>query len=932
MTLRRGLLSMVLCGATILVADVAVWAQSGRDEAFAKGLQRRGLYRLLEQFLDEQEASGGDPLLIKEQQALLHDVQAQQASDERERDKLFGKAKQRYRELIDAYTNRQKEEANTKDKNALRLRVLNLKLALAQMIWQREAFNQLNHLEITNKQRGDREKIARLMREATDLFFEIYKESSEWSGELEKSTDFDATTFGETETLKEYSTYQMAWTSYYLAYSLPDGDKDRENLLKDAIAKFTNFAKREDDFQAKWESFKGIGMCYRELGDSQQAVENLRKALSEKAQVNFRITVYYEIAQTYLAGGKYAEARQTVEELRKWNPEGLNESFHGQNLLPLLDARITLAEGQTDPAKREEGLEMMRKLWLRGGFWYELVASEVGKLIAKTDVGELKPFELWIVASEAFNAEKYQEAVKYFEQYVKIVPTSDSTHPVAKYNLARCYDKLSEAADGGAKEQLMIMAANGFQEIAEKFPKFDARDQAAQACVKMWSEIYKSNSTPENLERYTEMVAWLSGKGPAKDASSAETQWLLARLLKHQGKFDEAAAAFAKVTTDSENYYEAMYEAPNCFALDVLQNKIDRVSQQQIKSLADEAVNKIEAYVDLSAKVSNPPAELRKSLRENAAKLLVSGAELLSQKEIQQFARGLKLIERYQQQYEDQSQLMGAALKVKIYCYQGLGQTGKAFDEIGILIKNSSSDVVINVLRDLFIDITEETRQLVNRGMLDRARECVAMADTIGGQFNDFLIKKKSGLAGKPDAFEEIKKIDGQIETVRGQLAELHMQARDLDGPTGAIARYQALIGFDPYDKRDYTTINLFYLQGLANSAEFHGLDLLDKGQRQAAYDALKRSAFYWDTVAEGFASSADPDTKRKEWEAHYERCVVGEALHDLEQEFNKVNPVDYKQEVKGFILLNRSSKSTFGGPDIKVKFDRLADKLGLPR
>ncbi|NLX57853.1 MAG: tetratricopeptide repeat protein [Phycisphaerae bacterium] len=939
MTFRRGLLCVVFCGTAMLASDALVLAQSGREEAFAKGLQRRALYRLLEQYLEEQEASGGDPLLIKEQQAALHDVQAQQSGDERERDKLFGKAKQRYRELIDAVAKRAGDENDTKAKTGLRLRVLNLKLSLAQMIWQREAFNQLNYLEITNKQRGNREKIARLMREATDLFFEIYNESSTWSAELEKSPEFDATAFAETEQLKEYSTYQMAWTSYYLAYALPEGDKDREGLLKDAIAKFTNFAKREDDFQAKWESFKGIGMCYRELGDATQAVENLRKALNEKVLSNpdlvpFCITVHYEIAQTYLAGGKFAEARQAVEELRKWNPEGLKESFHGQHLLPLLDARITLAEGQTDPAKREAGLEMMRQLWLRGGIWTELVASEVGKLIAKKDMADLKPFEIWIVASEAFTGEKYEEAAKYFEQYVKIVPTSDPTHPVAKYNLARCYDKLSEKLDGSAKERLMIMSANGFQEIAEKFPTFESRDQAAQACVKMWEKIHAANSTPENLQRFTDMVAWLAGKGPAvqQNGSAAETQWLLARLLKHQGKFDEAAVAFAKVTTDSENYYEAMFEAPNCFALDILQNKVDRISADQLKRLADEAVTKIESFVSLAAGVNNPPAELRKSLRENAAKLLVTGAELLSQKEIQQFARGLKLIERYQQEYQDQSGLLGAALKVKIYCYQGLGQLDKAYEEIEKLIQSSSPEIVIAVLQDLFVDITEEIRQLVSRGMMDRARERVAMADTIGGRFQDFLIKKKAGLANQPSASKEIATIDGQIETVKGQLAELHMQARDLDGPTGAIARYTGLIGFDPYTHTKYETINLFYLQGLAASTQYYGQQLLEKGQRKEAYDALLRSVKYWDLVSDGYAASPDEDMKRKQWEAHYERCAVRVDLHDLEQEFNKTNPMDYKQEVKGFILLNRSSKSSFGGPDIKVKFDRMADSLGLAR
>ena len=936
MAIRRTIISVALVAVVVLAAESALAQGSGRDEAFGRGLQRRGLLSLLEQFLEDQMASGGDPLVIKQQQAALHAMQAWQSGDENRRDGLFGKAKVRYRELIEAFEGLKNSETRTKDKDALRYRVLSLRLTLAELIWQKEAFNSLNFIELTNKQRGNREKVARLMRQATTLFQEINTEAAAWNKEMEHDTDYEnrylTTGLGaKVVNMQDYSNYQIAWTSYYLAYALPSDDKEGQGLLKDAIAKFGIFTKREEDFEAKWESYKGLGMVYREQGDFAQAVTNFRLALNENAPEKFRIGVFYELAQTYLSAQKFAEARQTVDEFRNQQFPTLDQTFHGATLLPLLDARITLAEGQADPAKREAGLQMMRQLWQRGGFWNDLVTAEVGRYIAKKKVSELKPFELWTVASQAFNNEKYAEAAKYFEQYVKVTQATESTHPVAKYNLARCYDKMADGADDAEKEKLLTMAANGFYEIAAKFPRFTSRDQAAQAYVQLASKIYQMSPTPENLDRYSAALEWIVKKGP-QTPETAETQYLHAIVLKHQKKYREAAEEFGKVGKNSQRYYEARYELPNCYGLDLLENRQGRVAQTELMRLASEAVIKMENYVNETQKVPNPPAELRKELKDNGAQMLIRAGEILAQREIQQYARGLKLIERYQKEYGDQDQYKGAALKVKIDCYQGLGQTELASKELEVLMDTSSGEDVGRILRDLFVDITEEIKLMVSRGTFDLARQRVALADKIGGQFNDFLISKKSALVGTKDAAKEIEKINQQVETIRFQLAELHMQARDLEGPSGAIQRYLGLIGFDPYTKKDFPEINHFFLAGLAQSTQISGAELVKGGRRKEAYEMLKRSVSYWDLVAEGYAADTGAESKRKAWEADFERCQVRVDLHPLEQEFNTEEPLDYHQQVRDFVAIRRASKSKFGGPDIKVKFDRLAEKLGMGR
>ncbi|NIA21836.1 MAG: hypothetical protein GWP05_07715, partial [Anaerolineaceae bacterium] len=188
MAIRRTIISVALVAVLVLAAESALAQGSGKDEAFGRGLQKRGLLRLMEQFLEDRMAAGGDVVLLKEQQAGLYVMRALQSGDENERDRLFGKAKARYREVIAALSRRKESQTRTRDKDALRYRVLELKLKLAELIWQKEAFNSLNYLELTNKQRGDREKVARLMREATTLFTEINTEATAWNKEMEQDT------------------------------------------------------------------------------------------------------------------------------------------------------------------------------------------------------------------------------------------------------------------------------------------------------------------------------------------------------------------------------------------------------------------------------------------------------------------------------------------------------------------------------------------------------------------------------------------------------------------------------------------------------------------------------------------------------------------------------------------------------------------------
>jgi hypothetical protein len=228
------------------------------------------------------------------------------------------------------------------------------------------------------------------------------------------------------------------------------------------------------------------------------------------------------------------------------------------------------------------------------------------------------------------------------------------------------------------------------------------------------------------------------------------------------------------------------------------------------------------------------------------------------------------------------------------------------------------------IFQGLFASFTDEVARLIGNGQLDEARKKVAMADDIGKMFTDYLAKSTDAKAG------------AQIETVRAQLAELHLEAEDLDGPTGALERFKALLGYDPFtNKSGAKEINMKYLVGLAKASTALGrqqIESKDAAKAPEAYENFKHGVFYWTQVSDGYEQQGDPDSQAKYWEAKLAQSqAMVDYLNDLEQKYGEAKAkTDYLQLVKDFIKIRMATNSSFGGPALKIQWKRLGDKVGI--
>lgn len=993
---------------TATLAGPAVAQMSGRDTSFLNGLRKRGLLRLVETYLDDLEKSGGDPLAIKEQQAVLFEMQGTRAPDEQTKSQLFVKAREKYEELIAELRTRIKAESNERKQDDMRRSILELKVRLGELIWMREPGNHRDVLELSDKQLGDRAKVERLMREATAVFEDVIREASAWNEEMNSDAEMERRylntgIYDRVEQLSRFARYRTAWTEYYLAYVLVGGkfnvvladpgnngsnvvkvlvdrvgmnedvaaaavgstpktiaanlgkdkaaaikaalegagakaeiQKEKEALLDDAVEKFTEFTKLDDTSKEKWRAMRMLGVCYREKGLYDKAVEVLRAALEgsqaahkDAEDENFKIQTYYELVQTALSARKFPEARAYMDELRSRNFVTLPTSFIGSQLMPFLDAKINLEEGRDDPQKKSRGLEQMKKI-LERGHLVVLVTAEIGKYIKAGDPKSLQPLELKILAGEAYRAKDYKKAASYFDEFVNKTDSDNPSHAEALYNLAVCYYRMAEAEGLAKDEQLKMMkdAARRFFEVASKFPRFHSVGRAAESFVLLRSEIHRIEPNEENLEGYAKALKW-SLENRTREAEAANMRWLYGQVLQFQEKFLEAAHQYEKVTTDSPNYYQARYFLAECYHKDLVERKWLTVPSRQLPALASATADRMQAFATWAkTTAARSEGKTAERLRNQGAEMLIRAADLLVQEQIAQYERGLRLVRQCESDFADQTDLKGAILRIKLAALFAQGRNEEAIEILDQLMK--SGEDVTDILKQVLAKIIEDIQLKIRQGQRDVVRKSILpQADKIADKFIFFL-----GSSGKTD----------KIPLVKFQIAELYREAEAFEGDKGAIKRFLVLITFDPYDeanrkKVEEEAVEITYMQGLAECYQ-KAVAALDDRRRNLiirdpakAYDYLQRAAFCWEYVADSWEEVTGATREERDqgwWNAKYNQMIVYYDLHPLEQKFGKEGEkIDYYEFIRTFIKTFKATKSEFGGNEMRVKFERLWQRVG---
>lgn len=919
-------LTGVLLAAAVLLPGPA---RAASDD-FYQGLEQRGLRTLMEAYLEQQgkaiaEGEGEDMGLPGQKQMELAELavqQARRAKNMAARDQAFQQAQNLYEQAIAA---RQKAlEAIPVDqltqRNEARYSLIQARLALANMVFQQWLTNDLNLLEMTQRHGGNRERAIKLLAVATDAYRATVEDCETWLTNLDMLPGDDYSRFtnlGNRRQVRDASKqarYFNAWAQYYYGWLLPEdyepaeGKRNRSEILNDAITAFMPYAETNRDTNTnKWYARLGIGMAYRELGEHGKALqqmamvnpppakENSPRDQSWKADV--RIRTAYEKAVTLVDTGKFDEARKTIDEIREAYGDGLKQSLYGQTL-PIVEAASYIKEGdaKNQAGTKEKGVGILKGLYDRPNPWPFVINKVMSALAGEGKTGDdddqMPPFMLWIQANDLMaearrtqNAQKMKEAADLFKAYAEKVGPEDKNYPKALYTRGAALLQVGNKAE----------AARLFREVADKFPDYKYAGAAAGYAVGARGQVYENAKTDENRQAYEDTLEWFV-KNHLK--SDPEQAYFYALMLYRGEKYLEAADAFARVPKEASHYPDSRYWVALC-RLEHFRNRVLASKDKQlILSGARDVADRLMKYTEYAfeAQTSDLPDEKKQLLREWAEFAYINAADVYLYQEVSLPADALPILEDMEKKFELSKDMRGRVLKLKIDAYQKLNRAEEALRLLDQFLAVADPKDVGPVLRGLFAAMTDDVRELIQRGKKELATTKVEQAKSIGSRFLQWL--EKSDLQDKQI----------EIENTRYDLAELYLAV----GEHGqALQIYQEIAGPKPEDVTPGEPLPEDAIYGMARAHE--GLGDAAKSPEDAK-PHYKRSLELWRVLLD--VGEIEPEDR---WERDYHLLYCKVQLGQTEE---------VKKAIQAMEIM---SQEPLGGTDpaMQKRFRELAAKVG---
>ena len=927
---------------------IAPSVPSAPEDPFYKGLEARGLSSLMEAYLKSKSAPStatapgtktpGAPPGSALALATLECQKGVAAKIIGDRDAAFKKAKQYYEQALAeaSHALAAVPADKTTDRFNARLAVLKIRLALADMIYKQWLDKDLEYLEITDRRAGDRQAAIALLKVAGDQYRAVLEDCKAWLSDIDhldpagraKYFNFDR----EVKKAQRDAQYSSDWITYYYAWVLPvdytpaEKERSRKQMLDDAITAFMAYTRMPDRVSAKWYAHMIIGLCYRELGKFDEALQSLAIADTTKIKdpdevAKLRIRVAFERAQTLLRQGKKEEARKVVGEARTAWKDKLGNALFGV-ALSFVEADSYILEGadKNDASVRKKGFDILQQMYNRPEPFPTIVEQVITSLGGAAGVGAATaeaipedPFVMRMEGKAKMNegeqkaatdakaaGEAYKRAAALFRAYAQKAGPQDPNYPEAVYFEAACLSKINQKAE----------AAEGFFKVADGFPKFMYAKDAARYAVKFRGEMYMDAGTEENRQAYEDVLKWFVAKWLDIDP---EQQYYYGITLNRGRKFIEAGDAFKRVSEKLSMYPESRYWIPVC-RLENFREKIVPSGQKEL--IVGEAVNvsrDLLAYAAyaFAAKGKGLPKEKEDQLLEWAEAAYVNAAEVFLYPEVALFDRALPILADTEAKFTLSEFMRGRILKLRIEAYQKSGKLKDAQETLTAFLKVAKPDEVGPVLRGLFKAMTDDVREAVKRNTpesRETASKQVDAAKALGDMLRQWL--EQSAI---PDKAE-------QIVNNRYDVAELYLAVGRYKD---ALGIYQEIGGPQPHVlKKDPKTgkdlpLKEECIYGQARAHEGLGETAADAAQAKASYEtAIEMWRVLKDIAEADREKGADRGSL---WERRYHLCYCRYKL-------------GFKQEVlevlKAWKSMNEATaaKEPMGGKDpaMQQKFIQL--------
>jgi len=819
LNVMRLVLGIGFLAVLVMVPPATVRAAPAAGDPFYQGLKARGLRTLMEAYLKKQGDAvtaqpGVGPQPTESNKLALARLQVENtrlAKNMAARDTAFQNARKLYEGAI---ADSEKALAaipadQIENVNQARRVLMNVRLELANMIFQQWLRDDLEFLEVTDRRGGNRQRATELLRVANEQYTVTIRDTEVWLSTLDQLPEEQRRTYvntGQTRKVRGVqrdAKFANAWVTYYYGWILPKDYKPpkrkrtRDEILNDAITAFQAYVDMPDRVSAKWNAHMVSGMAYRELGKYKEALQTfamanppptdpdasdrVKKQEAWKDQV--RIRVAYERAVTLMRKGDHAAARKAIDTASTKYKDKLGTSLYGL-AMPLVTAESYVLEGDAGNKQglKDKGMALFKEVHKRDNPWPVLVQWILTELLGETPDVDRAPFQLWIDANDALaeaqeseNTDVMKRAAGLFKTYADKVGPKDANYPAALYSRAYCLWTVDQKAE----------AAVLFRQVADDAPDYKYAAAAAGYAVKVAGDVYEGEQTEPHRLAYEKALRWFIAKWGEADP---DQQYFLALILFRGKDFTNAADAFMRVPEAADHYVDSKYWVPLC-RLEHFREKILPSRDPQLTLSGARVVAKaLLAYADYAFSVqdSDIPDERKKQLLDWAEGAYVNAADVYLYQEVNLAADALPVLEAIEKKFDLTAETLGNVLQLRIDALTKLGRLDEARSVLARFLEVAPPQKVGPVLRGLFAAMTDRVRDLIKRQQKKLAGIQVEQAKGLGDQYLEWL--EKSDVADKAV----------QIEDSQYDLAELYLAVENYGG---AVQIYRDIGGLNPHIK-----------------------------------------------------------------------------------------------------------------------------------
>ncbi len=708
-----------------------------------------------------------------------------------------------------------------------RFDVAQWQVELADLLLRHLAAPDLDRYEATSGLDFDRSRLAKLLREAHQVYLDAGRRLDELLvGLRTQEQRFLLLGLADKITnLADARRLNAAWADVYLAM-IDEQPAHRSPLLDSALADFDGVSRTAKDPERKYNALVGAGVALRETDRYAEAIAAFDRVRLSTASTPLIVRARYEEARAHLRARHFDEARRELAELGRLPSSGSNDSARYYVLLaPVISAycdlqeSLTLTRGAVQQATlREKAVSAFNEIAKQGGPWPGIAQAYLDKIQSPhRRLGDLSNVELSLNAARLMKAGKYGQAIEPL-QILLSRPDAGDQRPQNEFNLAVCQFQIGD----------LHAAADRFESIAKNPASGDLTQRAALYAYDCRRKIASSDKTVENYKRLAEAADDLAERFSTLEGAK-EARWIAALAYQEAGQWTLAIAAYDRVPPGAPYRMNALHGIAIC-----RQRLYDELSKDaspdRRRKNARSAVDAWRAVAQ-AIEEANPPTTTSSSQVPTMEEANLAAAQILAGPDLLSFDEALAILQSLPP--SDRTVLL------QLQCLRGQGDEKNArrgFDE---LLQKTTGAQRGRVLTALALQLEELSSQLDAAGRHEEAQKSWKETADIVRELLDWLSHQSAD--------------DGATAAARSALARSLAGSGDTDG---ALSEYDRLIAADP--------TNGVFLRDAARLSE----KLARRNDSPDTAAAADRAENYWaQLLRDGHLRERSPAVY---WEARY--------------------------------------------------------------